>query len=86
MVAHSPDEWLDVLYRCWMNKFAIVKPQTNPEVIHEDRETCHDGNDTPWATKLIATGKRDEAVNIKITAEHTCHVCLNAGQLLCHYL
>lgn len=50
---HPRKERLDVLGRVRINKLAIVEPEANPEIIHEDREASHDGDDTPWPTELV---------------------------------
>ena len=36
-----------------VDKPPVVEPQTSPEVVHEHRETGHNGKYTPWTTELI---------------------------------
>jgi len=44
-----------------VDKPPIIEPQTNPEVVHEHRETGHDSKYTPWTTELITTTRCETA-------------------------
>ena len=39
-----------------MNELAVVEPEADPEIIHEQREKPHHEGDANGATKLIAKG------------------------------
>ena len=34
------------------DEFAIIEPETYPQVVHEHRKSDHHGGDPPWSTKL----------------------------------
>ncbi len=53
MLPHAPEERLDVIDGGGVYKGAVVEDQADPEVVHQDREAGHDGEDTPWTTELI---------------------------------
>jgi hypothetical protein len=54
---HSEQERLNVVRGSGVDELSVIKPKTNPKVVHEDGESCHNSHDTPWSTKLIAIEK-----------------------------
>ena len=52
------EQWLRFGHTVGINKFAVIEPQTSPEVVHEDWKTGHDSKYTPRATKFIAATRR----------------------------
>ena len=58
MLPHTPEEGLNVIDRGGVDELAVIEHETDPEVIHEDWEAGHDGDHTPWSTKLISTEYR----------------------------
>lgn len=67
MLPHAPEERLNVVDRGGANEVAIIEHEAYPEVVHEDGEAGHDGNDAPWTAELIpfgvrSTGGEDEEV------------------------
>ena len=48
-----------------MDEFAVVEDETYPEVVHEDREAGHDGDDDPWATELIPSTQVSGHAHVK---------------------
>ena len=52
MSTHSLEEGPNVIDRVRDDELAIVEPEADPEVVHEQREQCHQGSDTPWTAKL----------------------------------
>ena len=54
VLGHSQEERLDIIQRVGMNELPVVEPETDPEVIHEQREKSHHKGDANGATKLIA--------------------------------
>lgn len=54
MPPHLGKERLDVLGGCRMHKLAIVEPEANPKIVHENGEASHDGDDAPRTTELVA--------------------------------
>ena len=69
MLPHALKEWLNVIDRRGVLEFALVKPQTYPQVIylnlsagtpnrmvsltHQDWKPNHHGSHTDWASKLV---------------------------------
>jgi len=51
---HAPEERLDVVDGSGVDELAIIEPQANPEVVHEDGESSHNSTDAPWTTKFVA--------------------------------
>ena len=54
VIPHAPEERLDVIEGGWADECAVVEDEADPEVVHEDGEAGHDGDDTPWSAKLVA--------------------------------
>lgn len=63
MTPHFEQEWLNIIHRSWIHEFAIVEPQANPQVVHQDWEASDDGCDTPWTTELETAWY----INIEVT-------------------
>ena len=53
MVPHTPEERLDIIDGGGVDKGAVVEDQADPEVVHQDRKSCHNCNYTPRAAKFI---------------------------------
>lgn len=54
MSPHAPEERRDVVDGGGVDELAIIEPQANPEVVHKDRKSTHNGTDAPWSTKFVA--------------------------------
>ena len=53
MLPHPAKEGLDVSDRRGMDELAVVELEADPEVVHENREECHDKYNANWTTKFI---------------------------------
>lgn len=84
MLPHSVQEWKDIVDGGRVHKLAVVKYQTNPEVVHEDGEPSHDGDDTPRPSELISV-QQPMFLIMKPAQDRltrTAHVCRAAGPFL----
>lgn len=75
MLPHATKEGLEVVYRGGPDQLTIIEPQTNPKVVHEDREASHDGHDAPWATKFVALTLQLTIVLRRARSVLTGHAC-----------
>ena len=53
MFPHAPEEGFDIIHGRRVHELAIVEDKTDPEIVHENGESRHDRDDTPWATEFI---------------------------------
>lgn len=54
MPAHSVQEGDDVVEALGDDELAIVEPEANPEIVHQDREERHHGRDAKRTAKLVS--------------------------------
>jgi hypothetical protein len=54
MVPHAKKKGLYIIHRFWEDQLAVVEPQTDPEIIHQDREARHNGDNAPGPAKFIS--------------------------------
>ena len=50
---HSLKERNDIVDGIWRDQLSVVEPETNPQVIHENRKPDHHGGNAPRPPKLI---------------------------------
>lgn len=55
MVPHTKNKGTKVVHRRRVNELTIIKPQTNPKVVHQHGEEQHHCSNAPWTTKFVAT-------------------------------
>lgn len=53
MHPHSLEERNDIVGRTWYHELPIVEPETNPQVVHQNREPDHHCGDAPRTAKFI---------------------------------
>lgn len=53
MLPHASEERYNVIAGLREDYLTVVEHKTYPQVVHEDRESRHDGKDAPGSAKLI---------------------------------
>ena len=49
---HVVNERFDSVHGSRDDEPAVIEPETNPEIVHEHRESDHHGGDAPWSAEL----------------------------------
>lgn len=53
MIQYFEEEGFGFLDGMRVYKVAVIEPKARPEVVHQDGEASHNGQDAPRTTKLI---------------------------------
>lgn len=83
---HPEKEGLNVVNRGGVHNLPVVKDQTNPQVIHEDRKQCHHGRNTNGASKLVAKRGSKSVRGVYTMSWRTSNLHCMLVQLFVHKL
>jgi hypothetical protein len=68
MFPHTNNKWSNIVKRGRMSQLPVVKPQANPEVIHQNGEEQHHNCNAPWTTKFVA--RRMDKIKMSVPKRH----------------
>jgi hypothetical protein len=60
VIPHTEEERAYIIEGLRVNKPSVIEPEAYPEIVHQQRKTGHDSDDTPWPAEFVPEKKYEK--------------------------